>query len=114
MKVDVRTPVAKLLLSTIHVIIYILSIPTSFIRSVISVTSYLTVLLCTCLQRPVESMEPFEIPTDIDVEFQVVKLPEERMKWLEKNTEYLAKNMDESKVKHYRCVPYLFQWYYPS
>ena len=54
-------------------------------------------------------MEPFEIPTDIDVEFQVVKLPEERMKWLEKNTESLAKNMDESKVKHYRYILCILQ-----
>ena len=45
---------------------------------------------------------PFEIPTDIDVEFQVIKLPEEKMRQLKKDTEYLAENMDESKVKRYR------------
>lgn len=49
-----------------------------------------------------EAAEPFEIPTDIDVEFQLIKLPEENRKQLEEDTKYLAENMDESKVKHYR------------
>ena len=49
-----------------------------------------------------EAAEPFEIPTDIDVEFQLIKLSEDRVKELKENTEYLAEHMDESKVKHYR------------
>ena len=49
-----------------------------------------------------KAAQPFEIQTDIDVEFQVIKLPEEKMKQLEDDTGYLAENMDESKVKHYR------------
>lgn len=56
----------------------------------------------TLLQTSVEVAEPFEIPTDIDVEFQVIKLPDEKMRQLKKDTDYLAENMDESKVKRYR------------
>ena len=59
-------------------------------------------LMHTLFQTSVEVAEPFEIPTDIDVEFQVIKLPEEKIRQLKKDTEYLAENMDESKVKRYR------------
>ena len=49
-----------------------------------------------------EAAKPFEIPMDIDIEFQVIKLSDEKMKQIQEDTRYFAENMDESNIKHYR------------
>lgn len=54
------------------------------------------------LQGLMKAAQPFEIPMDIDIEFQVIKLSNEKMKHLQKDTRYFAENMDESDIKHYR------------
>lgn len=48
-----------------------------------------------------KAAQPFEIPMDIDIEFQVIKLPDEKMKQIQEDTRYFAENMDESDIKHY-------------
>ena len=54
------------------------------------------------MQDLTKAAQPFEIPIDIGIEFQVVKLPGEKMKQLQEDTQQLAENMDESIIKHYR------------
>ena len=54
------------------------------------------------MQDLTKAAQLFEIPTDIDIEFQVIKLPGEKMKQLREHTQQLAENMDESIIKQYR------------
>ena len=55
-------------------------------------------------QGLMKAAQPFEIPLDIDIEFQVIKLPDEKMKQIQEDTRYFAENMDESDIKHYRSL----------
>ena len=61
-----------------------------------------TITISCKYQGLMKAAQPFEIPMDIDIEFQVIKLPDEKMKQIQEDTRYFAENMDESDIKHYR------------
>ena len=57
----------------------------------------------TALPNPTPSdRQPFEIPTEIDVDIQLVRLPEEQQQKLIKDTEELNETFDSLIVKAYK------------
>ena len=51
-----------------------------------------------------EDSQPFEIPTDIDVDFEVIKLSPEEKEELKEESHALLEKLKDKDVRHHRCV----------
>lgn len=96
-----RNPLARPLIAP--------GIPTTmFRRSMYLKKRFTDILLiatgCSGEEGSDEDSQPFEIPIDIDVDFEVIKLSEEEREEMSTESKKIREKLQDKDIRHHRCV----------